>query len=436
MTIESIYNQIAKIEREIAVLPEGSITKKKIRGKDYYYQRITRGGKRIEGYVSFEQVPDLKEKIEKRRALEKKLKELRQTLPKEEQDAGRIGVKEPGFKTKVRSGRQLESRIAITRKYKKRRQRLITAVTILTVLLAIVAVIMICISLRKNAGTDAASASPEHSAVTATGETRIPSEDFTAASGTVDAAGAKSSGAREIILSSVDDEGITTDNIPLVGNWGDLGYHVNVDRTDSSNVIIIGDSRIVAVSAEAGCVSYNATVGAHYLYQQEWADHEPPMIIPYGMEQRDEYYGQMASLVRKCMEMHDSCMIVIVSSVNDLDYWNWCEAETSRMMELGNMLKEEGTSGGNSPELYYMGMVPLEGEFEVKKQGSSTADFNDYLKEKLSVQGDGTYIGISDISAWDGLYTGDGTHFKPEGNRQLFELIISAVKSGKSSKSA
>ena len=37
MLIENIYNQIAEIEREIAVLPEGSITKKKIKDKDYYY---------------------------------------------------------------------------------------------------------------------------------------------------------------------------------------------------------------------------------------------------------------------------------------------------------------------------------------------------------------------------------------------------------------
>ena len=34
MLIENIYNQIAEIEREIAVLPEGSITKKKIKDKD------------------------------------------------------------------------------------------------------------------------------------------------------------------------------------------------------------------------------------------------------------------------------------------------------------------------------------------------------------------------------------------------------------------
>ena len=120
MLIENIYNQIAEIEREIAVLPEGSISKKKIKDKDYYYHRITRGGKRTESYVSFEQVPDLKEKIEKRKALEKKLRELKRTLPEEEKSADRIAGKEPEFKTKVRTGRQLESQIAITRKYKKR----------------------------------------------------------------------------------------------------------------------------------------------------------------------------------------------------------------------------------------------------------------------------------------------------------------------------
>ena len=71
MLIENIYNQIAEIEREIAVLPEGSITKKKIKDKDYYYHRITRSGKRIENYVSFEQVPDLKRRLKKGRHLRK-----------------------------------------------------------------------------------------------------------------------------------------------------------------------------------------------------------------------------------------------------------------------------------------------------------------------------------------------------------------------------
>ena len=37
MNSDSVYSQIAEIEREIALLPKGSITKKKINNKDYYY---------------------------------------------------------------------------------------------------------------------------------------------------------------------------------------------------------------------------------------------------------------------------------------------------------------------------------------------------------------------------------------------------------------
>ena len=41
MEQEALMNRIAEIEREIAMLPEGSVTKKKIREKEYYYHRIT-----------------------------------------------------------------------------------------------------------------------------------------------------------------------------------------------------------------------------------------------------------------------------------------------------------------------------------------------------------------------------------------------------------
>lgn len=113
---EYIINQIAEKEREIAMLPEGSIAKKRINGKDYYYHRISHGGRRVEKYVSFEELPVLREKIEKRKVLERELKALRLSVPKNQI----IEMKEPGFKTKVRIGRQLESQIALTRKYRKR----------------------------------------------------------------------------------------------------------------------------------------------------------------------------------------------------------------------------------------------------------------------------------------------------------------------------
>ena len=43
-----IRQRISDIEREIARLPEGSISKKRINDKEYYYHRITRNGKRTE----------------------------------------------------------------------------------------------------------------------------------------------------------------------------------------------------------------------------------------------------------------------------------------------------------------------------------------------------------------------------------------------------
>ena len=57
---EGLLNQIAELEREIARLPEGSITKKKIKDKEYYYHRINQNGKRIENYLKFEEVPELR----------------------------------------------------------------------------------------------------------------------------------------------------------------------------------------------------------------------------------------------------------------------------------------------------------------------------------------------------------------------------------------
>ena len=113
---DNLYEQITEIEHEIARLPEGGIAKKTIKGKEYYYHRITRDGKRVENYVSFEDVKDLKAGIDKRKKLEKELKELKRLIPKDESPA----IRDQSFKTKVRTGKELEAQIALTRKYKKR----------------------------------------------------------------------------------------------------------------------------------------------------------------------------------------------------------------------------------------------------------------------------------------------------------------------------
>ena len=70
----------------------------------------------MDNYVSFEDVTALKDMIDKRRTLEKRLKELKQLVPKEKQP----GRQNYNFKTKVRIGNQLEAQIALVGDYKKR----------------------------------------------------------------------------------------------------------------------------------------------------------------------------------------------------------------------------------------------------------------------------------------------------------------------------
>ncbi len=123
MNQEQLLNEIAELERELALLPEGSIAKKRIREKDYYYHRITRNGKRVENYIPLEEVAELRTQIDKRKEYEKKLKELKADLVIEvPAKAKTLKIKEVEheFHTVVRTGEQLRAQIAITKQYKKR----------------------------------------------------------------------------------------------------------------------------------------------------------------------------------------------------------------------------------------------------------------------------------------------------------------------------
>lgn len=117
MNQEELMIRIAELEREIAILPEGSITKKKINEKEYFYHRITRDGKRVENYIGFEEVSELKSQIECRKKLEKELKGLKKQIVPEKKYRK---VEQLTFKTTVRTGSRLKAQIAVTKKYKKR----------------------------------------------------------------------------------------------------------------------------------------------------------------------------------------------------------------------------------------------------------------------------------------------------------------------------
>ena len=118
MTQLDIIERINELEREIALLPPGSIAVKKIKGKDYYYHRITQNQKRTETYVDFDQVEELRAQIKKRKELETELKKIKRLLPSPERTREEKATHQ--FSTYVRIGSQLKSLAAPVEKYKRR----------------------------------------------------------------------------------------------------------------------------------------------------------------------------------------------------------------------------------------------------------------------------------------------------------------------------
>ena len=115
--MEELSAKIFELERKIAALPQGSITVKRIKGRDYYYHRVIKNGNRTETYIPFDQVDGLRTQISERKVLEAMLKKLRKQVPPAIQDTS---VDSAVFNTIVRMGDVLRAQIAVVRKYNKR----------------------------------------------------------------------------------------------------------------------------------------------------------------------------------------------------------------------------------------------------------------------------------------------------------------------------
>lgn len=102
-----IIGRISELERAIAALPPGSVAAKKVKGRTYYYHRYTADGKRIEQYIDYNGVDELRAQIEKRKALEAELKQLKMSMPKSRPAAGKKTAR--SFHTYVRIGEQLQN---------------------------------------------------------------------------------------------------------------------------------------------------------------------------------------------------------------------------------------------------------------------------------------------------------------------------------------
>lgn len=128
-----LQNRVAELEQRISMLPPGSVTKKRIKEKEYFYHRWTENKQRREKYIPMEEVDVFRAQIEQRKALEQELKELKTQLSREISYADILSrsaqpaqflmeprFSQPSFSVNVLTGEALVSFSESVRNYKKR----------------------------------------------------------------------------------------------------------------------------------------------------------------------------------------------------------------------------------------------------------------------------------------------------------------------------
>ncbi len=114
MKLSEIQIQKSELEQQISNLPAGSITRKTINGKEYFYHRWTENGKRQEKYIPAGEVENFRTQIKQRKELEQELKALEKHLPKAKT------MDNSAFITNIRTGKMLRSFAAPVCGYRKR----------------------------------------------------------------------------------------------------------------------------------------------------------------------------------------------------------------------------------------------------------------------------------------------------------------------------
>ena len=109
MDLSEMQTRAAELEQQISALPAGSVTKKTVRGKEYFYHRWTENKKRREKYIPADELENFRAQIERRKELEQELKALKKQLPKAK------SANLSAFATNVRTGEALRSFAASVR---------------------------------------------------------------------------------------------------------------------------------------------------------------------------------------------------------------------------------------------------------------------------------------------------------------------------------
>lgn len=124
MDAHELREQREEIERELALLPKGSLVRKNVNGREYLYHRTSQNGKRHERYVPKDQVAALSVQFERRRQLEDQLRELKRqpVLPAPAGMDEELSAPAPNgrYQLAVRVGDRLRAYAQPVARYKRR----------------------------------------------------------------------------------------------------------------------------------------------------------------------------------------------------------------------------------------------------------------------------------------------------------------------------
>ena len=77
MELSEMQARAAELEQQISALPAGSITKKIVNGKEYFYHRWTENKKRREKFIPADELENFRTQLARRTELEQELKALK-----------------------------------------------------------------------------------------------------------------------------------------------------------------------------------------------------------------------------------------------------------------------------------------------------------------------------------------------------------------------
>ena len=86
---EYYINAKKKIQKRLQILPKGSIKRRTISGKVYYYLQYRSGKKIIQKYIGRKKPDTIIDKINERKSLKKELKKVNESLKVIERSQGR-----------------------------------------------------------------------------------------------------------------------------------------------------------------------------------------------------------------------------------------------------------------------------------------------------------------------------------------------------------